>query len=425
MTKKKLILRREWFGGTFVDTTTERSVLLSPEEYKAKNHELSHLQDGNAVVKLFDATEKGYPLRSDAVSSPMDMYIELTKKCNGSCKHCFVDSNSPAWSNEEILFSEIEGITRQFSDIGGFYVRLTGGEPTMRYDFFDILDLMNEERLIVALNTNGLYGEKKLERILSKGVKDIRVSLDGPEHVNDGIRGSGTYKHITQTLKNIAQYNSTVDEPVDATINVVLMKSNKDYIEEMIELAQGYNFNISFGLLRLSGRARREEMLSPEEVVQAAYKAQRTRERLGLDKRKVRINYDIFCESKPLEKFAPFPFDNSKCPIGVHGIGIDAYGRIVPCNYLVTVDNGRWLGEDVRGKDMLDLWYNSEVLNEARQATRECCGGCEYHIAKCNGGCPAVAYVSEGNIDGRDPYCIRDVNFSIDEKGVLNIKELV
>ncbi len=406
----KLILIKESFGGMFIDTSQGGPQFLRPEEYEAKQKELIKAEKEGKRVKFFDPTERGFPLLDNASSSLSAIFLELTKRCNGICRHCFVDSNSPKWSSDELSFPEIEDIVREFSDIGGSYIRLTGGEPTIREDFFDIVDVINSEGITIGLNTNGLYGENHLEKILIKGIKDIRVSLDGPEEVNDSIRGEDTYRRITQTIHNISQYNRTASEPVQLTINIVLMKSNMDHIEEMINLAQSYDSLISFGLLRLTGKAQMEEMLSPEEIVASAFKAQQVRDKLKLPRGKVRINYDILCEDVSDKGFAPYPFDNSKCPLGSTGITIDAYGRIVPCGYLVNIDNDRWVGEDVRGRDLLDLWYNSKVLNEVRQIKRPGCKDCEYLVVKCNGGCPMMAYVFEGNMDGRDPYCVRDVN---------------
>ncbi len=413
MPAKKLILRKEYFGGIFIDTSSEKTIFLNHKDYESKKQELLDTQTKGQKVKFFDVTERGYPLLRNAASSPMDIYFELTKKCNGLCKGCFMDANSPRWSvgeirPEEISLSEIEPIIRQFSDIGGFYIRLTGGEPTIRADFFDIVDLINEEGIIIGLNTNGLFGEKKLKKILSREIKDIRVSLDGPEKVNDKIRGQGTYRRITQTLENIAEYNRTANDSVRLTINVVLMKSNMNYVEQLIELAQDYGAKISFGLLRLTGRAERAEMLSPKEIVITTYKVQQIRQELGLPKSKVRINYDILCQDSSQPEFAPYPFDNSKCPIGSNGVTLDAYARIVPCGYLVGLE--KWTGEDVRDKYLLDLWHNSDVLIQARNITRPGCKGCGYHKVKCNGGCLMMAYVFEADIDGKDPYCVRDVD---------------
>jgi mycofactocin biosynthetic radical S-adenosylmethionine protein MftC len=414
MKNRRLILKKESFGGFFVDTDIGRRKFLRPDEYEAKKQELLQLEDRTAKVQIIDVTERGYPLLTDATSSPNSVFWELTKHCNGACTDCFMDSNSPRWNQPEVSFPEIEEITRQFTDLGGYSIRLTGGEPTLRQDFFDVVDLLNESGMEVGLNTNGMFDEKKLEQILSRGIKDIRISLDGPEEVNDRIRWHGNYRGAITTIERIAQYNKTAQEPTTPTINVVLMRSTMPHMEHMARLAHGYGFKISFGLMRLSGRARSDEMLSPEEVVQAAYTAQRMRDELGLPQGAIRVNYDIFCEGtqdgkgKKISGYAPFPFDNSKCPLGTSGLNIDAYARIAPCGYFVNAEE--MMGEDIRGKDLLHVWHNSPLLQMIRKLTRDGCTDCDYYKVKCNGGCPAMAYFLDGNINGRDPYCIRDVD---------------
>jgi radical SAM protein with 4Fe4S-binding SPASM domain len=407
MATNKLILRKEYFGGIFRNMGVRKMTFLEPGEYELKRQELLDVQKAGGSIKIFDATEKGYPLLKDAVASPLDVHLELTRRCNGSCQHCFANSIPSESEASEMTFSELESIIRQLADLGGTYVRLTGGEPTIRDDFFDIVDVINEEGLDIGLNTNGMFDEKTLDGVLSRDIKEIRVSLDGPEEINNQIRTPGSYRRVLRTFENIAGYNRTADDPADVTMNVVLMRSNQDYIEEMIELAQSLGSRISFGLLRLTGRARQEEMLAPEEVVAAAYRVHQARGRLGLPEGAVRMNYDIFCDVRSSDEYKPFPFDNSKCPMGTTGFTIDAYGRIVPCGFMVNMTS--WIGEDARGRDLLDMWHNSKVLKAARRVNKGTCAGCQYHMLKCNGGCPVMAYVFEGDIDGRDPYCVRDV----------------
>ncbi len=416
MQRKKLILRKESFGGLFVDTSTGESIFLSPGQYVQKKLDLLSARSTGDWVKFVDLTEKGYSLPQNATSSPRAMFFEITKKCNGSCVECFMDSNAKKWPKKEATLNEIKDILTQFSESGGDYIRLTGGEPTTRTDFFNIVEFIHKQGVRIGLNTNGLFGKEMLDRILATGINDIRVSLDGPEKLNDQIRGQGTYEKIIRTLTGISEYNKKSDTPVQLTINMVLMKTNKIFIEEMFNLAQKYNALISLGLLRPTGRARKEDMLTPEEIVVAAKKVQELRARAGLPKYKARINFDIFCEGaaenkgRVLGKYSPFPFDNSKCPLGSSGMTLDAFARLVPCGYFVNLE--RWIGEDVRGKDLLEIWYNSDILNQARNVTRACCKGCKYHIVKCNGGCPVMAYVFDGDLDGHDPYCVKDVNVS-------------
>lgn len=411
---RRKILKKESFGGLFVDTQTGKRVFLRSEEYESKKQELLESGDTAHKVQVIDVTAMGYPLLANATSSPNGIFWELTKRCNGACTDCFMDSNSLKWGQNEVSFPEIEEIIGQFVELGGYSIRLTGGEPTLRQDFFDIVDLLNEKGVEVGLNTNGMFDEKKLEQILSRGIKDIRISLDGPEEVNDKIRWPGNYRGTLRTIEGIAEYNKTAAEPTKPTINVVLMKSTMPHMKHMTRLAHGYGFKISFGLMRLSGRAKRDEMLSPEEVVQAAYTAQRMRDKLGLPHGAIRVNYDIFCEGTQDGKgmkvsgYAPFPFDNSKCPLGTSGLNLDAYARIAPCGYFVNAEE--MTGEDIRGKDLLHVWHNSQLLKMIRNLTREGCADCGYYKSKCNGGCPAMAYFAGGNISGRDPYCIRNVD---------------
>jgi radical SAM protein with 4Fe4S-binding SPASM domain len=281
--------------------------------------------------------------------------------------------------------------------------------------------MMNGEGIEVGLNTNGMFDEGKLEQILSRDIKDIRISLDGPEEVNDRIRWVGNYRGAMKTIKRIADYNKTAKKPTDPTINLVLMKSTMPKMEHMIRLSHSYGFKLSFGLMRLSGRASSSEMLSPEEVVKAAYTVQRLRDELGLAKGTVRVNYDIFCEGTKDSKgseisgYTPYPFDNSRCVLGCSGLNLDAYGRIAPCGYFINIEE--MTGEDVRGKDLLEMWHNSILLKRLRNLTREGCTDCGYYKVKCSGGCPAMAYFVYGNLNGKDAYCIRGVDVQSTIKG--------
>jgi len=406
--KPAAVLRREWFGGLEVTLPDGRLSFMEADSFHQRQAELATGQTPASNVRVIDATRWGYPLLHDALSTPAGAYLELTYRCDAACTHCYANAGKGRWE-DELSLQDIERLLHQLAEAGAYEIRLTGGEPTLRSDLPEILDIISETGMKVSLNTHGCYGENMLRRLLDKGVKDLRISIDGTEAVNDAIRGKGRYQAVLATLRRVASYNRTSDRPVDTTINVTLMTANRRCVRPLIELAGELGTRISFGLLRPAGRADVAQMLAPEDVVRVAMETEQARQSLGLTKRQVRINYDIFCESdlEPWRK--PFPFDNSKCPIGTMSLGVTAAGRVVPCNYLALVDNGRWVGEDVRGRNVLDLWHHSEVLKLARQVRRSACADCRYHRTKCNGGCPATAVVLKGGLDAADPYCVRDI----------------
>lgn len=404
-----IILRRESFGGMLVDTAEPKPRFLDPDQYLVQRELLANRQDTSGTLRMIDATERGFPLRSDSLATPADLYIELTNQCDGHCTHCFAEASRQASPNE-LSFPAIEKLLRDFAELGGYYVRLTGGEPTMRQDFSDVVDVIVDEGMIPAVNTNGLAGGSTLCGMVDRGVLDIRVSLDGDEETNDAIRGKGTYRKVVSALQDLAKHTRSTECRARPTVNMVLMKDNRHCVSHLAEAVTALGFTLSIGLLRPLGRADQGQMLSPQEVASVAKEVCRLRTDLGVPPKKIRVNYDVFCPEEMIHEPGPGPFDNSTCAMASLGLGVTFEGNVIACNYLARFDPNRWYGEDVREHDLLELWNSSKVLNEARAVRREGCRGCPHHIQRCNGGCPVTAYVATGDLDGRDPYCVRDVS---------------
>lgn len=405
----RTILRREWFGGVLVQTPGGRPVLLDQAGYARTRSELAAQATAGQWVRLVDAEELGYPIRQDALATPGLAYLEITKQCNAACTHCYAHASADAAPNE-LTLAEWTRVIRRLASGGVYYVRLSGGEPTLRPDLLDLLDILAAEGITAALNSHGRFGERTLEQLVRHGVQDVRLSVDGTETIHDAIRGPGAYREVLATLRRLAEYNRSAASRVETTMNVVLMKTNRACLGPLAALATELDCIIRFGLLRPAGRAQRELMLSPEEVLQVAYEIARYRRQLGLGAGRARFEFDVVCEpaTEPT-RFRPFPFDNSKCPIGTTGLGVSADGWLMPCTFLGYMDDGRWLGENVRDHDILDLWQRSETLTVARSVRRGGCSGCVHYQTRCQGGCPATAYGLTGDLDGRDPYCVRDV----------------
>lgn len=390
------LLRRESFGGIAADTTSGRYRVLDHAAYEA-----ALALPRGAGQRNVDVGRQGYELPRDALASPIQAYLEVTLECNARCGHCYARRDA----GPELGGQQLAEVVDQLAEVGCFRLRLTGGEPTLRPDLPALIRQAHSAGMVTELNTNGLMSSRTLARLLDAGLRDIRLSLDGPQPVHDGIRGEGAYRRATTTLAALAEHNAGTTRPLGVTINVVLMQRTRGVIRPMAELAHGLGFWLSFGLLRGSGAQVRREMLSPSQVLEAAREVESLRQELGLSGGQLRINYDVFCEgaSAPQD---PYPMDGSRCPAGTVGMGIDVGGRVSACNFLLAVDDGRWVGQSVLGGELLAVWHRSALLASIRQVRRAGCDGCALHRHRCNGGCPASAVMSCGELDGPDPYCV-------------------
>ena len=113
----------------------------------------------------------------------MDISIILTYRCNSHCSMCNI------WQHPTLPAEEVAPATLAKLPSGFDYLNLTGGEPTLRADLEEIVDLLHPKTRQLEISTNGLQGDK-LERIVRKhpDVK-IRISLEGIGDKNNAIRG--------------------------------------------------------------------------------------------------------------------------------------------------------------------------------------------------------------------------------------------
>ena len=113
----------------------------------------------------------------------MDLSIILTYRCNSRCSMCHI------WQHPTLPAEEVSPATLAQLPAGFHFLNLTGGEPTLRADLEEIVDLLHPKARQLEISTNGLQSDK-LERIVQKhpDVK-IRISLEGLGARNDAIRG--------------------------------------------------------------------------------------------------------------------------------------------------------------------------------------------------------------------------------------------
>ncbi len=353
--------------------------------------------------------------------------LHLTERCNLRCKHCYQTGKQV----DEMSFSELKDTVNEISDTLKEWKELydidysssfnvTGGEPFLRNDLFNILAEIRYRGFDIYLLTNGILIDKKRAQALNHlGVKGVQVSIEGNEKVHESIRGRGSFQGSMKGIRNL------LDAGLDVTLNVTLSSVNADYFTDLIELSLNLGVHrIGFSRLVPSGRgiAMIKEMLSKERVKDLYEKI------FSLDTGKLEIvTGDPVAAQMNNPPLPPFSKDetgrfvNTKrnrnesvndkgniplggCAAGVSGLTIMPDGTLVPCRRLhIPLGN-------IRRDSFREVWAVSEVLEAIRNRSRYTgkCGNCR-RWANCRG-CRAIAYAfsnAKGANDflAEDPQC--------------------
>ena len=172
---------------------------------------------------------------------PNTITITLTSRCNLRCIMC---DHWKSKNKDELSLEEIKNIIDQISDWGIKGIDLSGGEPFMRKDIFDIIQYATSKKIAMNITTNAtLLNKKEIEKIINSSVRRIQISLDGTKaETHDLIRGvEGTFNKVIKTIDYFDELKNKKD--IKLNITTVIMKQNLTELLEIIELAKKLNLN--------------------------------------------------------------------------------------------------------------------------------------------------------------------------------------
>src|SRR6185312_4132309 len=151
----------------------------------------------DAVRSLADEFETG-------LDAPICLTWELTYACNLACVHCL--SSSGRRNPRELTTAECRAVIDELERMQVFYVNIGGGEPTVRRDFWELLDYAVAHHVGVKFSTNGSrITPERAESLAASDYVDVQISLDGATaEVNDRVRGPGSYDTALSALRNLA-----------------------------------------------------------------------------------------------------------------------------------------------------------------------------------------------------------------------------
>ena len=332
--------------------------------------------------------------------------FEITPRCNLNCIHCRTSASMNL--KEKLSFDDIRNVIDEIAEEFKPVVVLTGGEPLLRGDVFDIADHIKSKGMRVGLATNGTLVDENMALKIKEHIDIVSLSLDGSNaRVHDDFRKvKGAFDATVRAARIFKRVG------VDFIVNSSFTKRNQHDIENTYRLAKSLGAKAWYMFMIVpTGRAEelREELIDKEDY----YKILKWHFELELKEREMLVRptcapeyyavVDIESRRRKIDferRTLKFSTGGAKgCVAGqlIAFIGYD--GEVKPCSYFL-----RSAG-NVLKDGFLKIWHESRIFRDMRDfgSYNEKCAHCRY-INVC-GGCRARADAYFGDYMALDPYC--------------------
>jgi len=310
---------------------------------------------------------------------PLGVHIDVTWRCNERCIHCYLDHDDLG----EMTYEEIADLMTQMADAGVFFLTLSGGEPLLRKDLFDIIRRARELMFNVKLKTNAiLIREKEAALIRELGVETVQVSI---------------YSHRAEVHDEITKVKGSLARSLDA-IRFMVSQGLKVTMANVVMKQTRWDYP---GVQALAAELGAQFTIDP--TITPHINGDRSLLKLNVSREDLRVimnDQSITGATEEDQFIAVAPgadedvMDNIPCSAGHSACYVSPYGDVYPCVQF-PLPSG-----NVRQQKFIDIWKYSPQLAEVRTIRSRdlpVCSTCA-HVGGCSR-CPGLAYM-EGNMRG-------------------------
>jgi mycofactocin radical SAM maturase len=326
------------------------------------------------------------------LDAPICLTWELTYACNLSCVHCL--SSSGRRDPLELSTEECKSLINELEQMQVFYVNIGGGEPTIRPDFWELVDYATAHRIGVKFSTNGVKITADVaKRLAASDYVDVQISLDGATaEVNDAVRGAGSYAIALLAIQNLADAGFA-----GFKISVVMTRNNVGQLDAFKALADRYGAQLRITRLRPSGRGADvwDELHPTSDQQRHLY------DWLLAHGEQV-LTGDSFFHLAGYGQSLP---GLNLCGAGRVVCLIDPIGEVYACPFAI---HDTFLAGNVRSAGgFAHVWRHSDLFTQLRSPqTGGACKSCSA-FDSCRGGCMAAKFFTGLPLDGPDPECVK------------------
>ena len=326
------------------------------------------------------------------LDAPICLTWELTYACNLECAHCL--SSSGRRDPRELTTVQCEAVIDELQRMQVFYVNIGGGEPTIRADFWHLLQYSVDHQVGVKFSTNGSrLTPERAAFLAATDYVDVQISLDGATaEVNDYVRGPGSFDMAIRALQNLQDAGFR-----DAKISVVCTRHNIDQLDDFKALADRYDATLRLTRLRPSGRGADvwDELHPLPEQQKVLY------DWLLANGEKV-LTGDSFFHLSAFGEALP---GLNLCGAGRVVCLIDPVGDVYACPF--AIHDEFLAGNLLTDGGFQSVWQTSALFTSLREPqTGGACASCSFYDS-CRGGCMAAKFFTGLPMDGPDPECVQ------------------
>jgi len=281
--------------------------------------------------------------------------IGITYRCNAKCYMCNT-WKFPSKKEDEIDFKTIS----KFPQVG--VINVTGGEPFLREDLPEIIQILRNKAKRIVISTNGFYYDRIIKFAKNNPNIGIRISLEGLQKSNDELRGiNGGFETGIKTLTEL-NYMGLKDIGFGMTVSD---RNAKDLVD-LYKLSKSLKMEFATATLHNSYYFHKmDNKIEDKEMVSGEFK---------------KLIYELFKSKRPKDWFRAYfnygiiNFINGNprllpCEMGINSFFLDPFGEIRPCNAMEES-----MG-NLKEKSFEEIWNGTEA-KQIREKVKICDKNC-------------------------------------------------
>lgn len=351
---------------------------------KASEGEIEGLIETLGGELILDRHILGDQTKIKIIPSPIPslrtLLIHTTLACNLACRHCYLDKSVKSFIDPSLLKTAVQ----QLDAIQGYKVLISGGEPLLHPQFFDLLESIGPVKLRRILLSNGVLINESVARRLKGLIQEVQISIDGTNSHNEFRANPRAFEKAINAIKTLRK------EDIDVSVATMIHAKNIEELSEIEKILR--DLEVKAWALDVPSRA--GEFKNSPELYPTIEEAGNALKNYGWG--------------------APFEETSSTYACGSHLCALMPNGDVSKCGFFTDSPVG-----NLNQMSLADCWNLIRVNFIWRQQDLECANlNCPY-LADCKGGCRFRASVDTGSILGRDRVKCEAFNFKI-----LNNKEV-